>query len=76
MKVLVHSIVKVLVDYSDQISIAERHSLNTTIVELTVAKQDRGKVIGKEGRTINAIRTILKASVARKKRRVILELVG
>lgn len=76
MKVLVHSIVKALVDYSDQISIAERHSLNTTIVELTVAKQDRGKVIGKEGRTINAIRTILKASVARKKRRVILELVG
>ena len=76
MKVLVHSIIKALVDYSDQISIAERRSLNTTIIELTVAKEDIGKIIGKEGRTISAIRTILNASGASRKKRVIFELIG
>jgi predicted RNA-binding protein YlqC (UPF0109 family) len=59
MRVLVHSIIKALVDYSDQISIAERRGPSTTMIEVTVAKEDIGKVIGKEGRTINAIRTIL-----------------
>lgn len=76
MKVLVHSIIKTLVDHSDQISIAERNSLNTTIIEMTVAKEDIGKVIGKKGRTINAIRTILNAAGASQQKRVILELIG
>jgi predicted RNA-binding protein YlqC (UPF0109 family) len=58
MKTLVEYIVKALVDDPDQIMIAERIGRNTTIIELAVAKEDIGKVIGKEGRTINAIRTI------------------
>ena len=76
MKTLVEYIVKALVDDPDQIMIAERTGRNTTIIELAVAKDDIGKVIGKEGRTINAIRTILNAAGASQKKRVVLEVMG
>jgi hypothetical protein len=76
MKTLVEYIVKALVDDPDQIMIAERTGRNTTIIELAVAKEDIGKVIGKEGRTINAIRTILNAAGASQKKRVVLEVMG
>jgi predicted RNA-binding protein YlqC (UPF0109 family) len=76
MKTLVEYIVKALVDDPDQIVIAERTGRNTTIIELSVAKEDIGKVIGKEGRTINAIRTIVNAAGASQKKRVVLEVMG
>lgn len=76
MKTLVEYIVKALVDHPEQILIAERSGRNTTIIELAVAKEDIGKVIGKEGRTINAIRTILNAAGASQKKRVVLEVMG
>ena len=76
MKTLVEYIVKALVDDPDQIMIAERTGRNTTIIELAVAKEDIGKVIGKEGRTINAIRTIVNAAGASQKKRVVLEVMG
>ena len=76
MKTLVEYIVKALVDDPDQIVIAERTGRNTTIIELAVAKEDIGKVIGKEGRTINAIRTIVNAAGASQKKRVVLEVMG
>ena len=76
LKTLVEYIVKALVDHPDQILIAERSGRNTTIIELAVAKDDIGKVIGKEGRTINAIRTILNAAGASLKKRVVLEVMG
>ena len=76
MKTLVEYIVTALVDQPDQILIAERSGRNTTIIELSVAKEDIGKVIGKEGRTINAIRTILNAAGASQKKRVVLEVMG
>jgi predicted RNA-binding protein YlqC (UPF0109 family) len=76
MKALVEYIVKALVDHPEQILIAERSGINTTIIELAVAKEDIGKVIGKEGRTINAIRTILNAAGASQKKRVVLEVMG
>ena len=76
MKMLVEYIVKALVDQPDRILIAERSGRNTTIIELAVAKEDIGKVIGKEGRTINAIRTILNAAGASQKKRVVLEVMG
>ena len=76
LKALVEYIVKALVDYPDQILIAERSGRNTTIIEVGVAKEDIGKVIGKEGRTINAIRTILSAAGASQKKRVVLEVMG
>lgn len=75
-KTLVEYIVQALVDNPDQILIAERTGRNTTIIELAVAKEDIGKVIGKEGRTINAIRTILNAAGASQKKRVVLEVMG
>ena len=76
MKTLVEYIVKALVDDTDQIVIAERTGRNTTIIELAVAKEDIGKVIGKEGRTINAVRTIVNAAGASQKKRVVLEVMG
>ncbi len=76
MKTLVEYIVTELVDHPEQILIAERSGRNTTILELAVAKEDIGKVIGKEGRTINAIRTILNAAGASQKKRVVLEVMG
>jgi predicted RNA-binding protein YlqC (UPF0109 family) len=76
MKTLVEYIVKALVDDPAQIMIAERTGRNTTIIELSVAKEDIGKVIGKEGRTINAIRTIVNAAGASQKKRVVLEVMG
>ena len=76
MRTLVEYIVKALVDDPDQIVIAERTGRNTTIIELSVAKEDIGKVIGKEGRTINAIRTIVNAAGASQKKRVVLEVMG
>ena len=75
-KTLVEYIVRLLVDHPDQILIAERSGRNTTIIELAVAKDDIGKVIGKEGRTINAIRLIVNAAGASKKKRVVLEVMG
>jgi predicted RNA-binding protein YlqC (UPF0109 family) len=76
LKTLVEFIVTALVDDPDQIQIAERRGRNTTIIELAVAKEDIGKVIGKEGRTINAIRTLLNAAGASQKQRVVLEVMG
>ena len=73
MKTLVQSIVRALVDYSDEVSVTEWHGHSTTIIELSVAKEDLGKVIGKRGRTITAIRTILKAAGASRQKRVVLE---
>ncbi len=76
MRTLVEYIVTALVDHPEQILIAGRSGRNTTIIELAVAKEDIGKVIGKEGRTINAIRTILNAAGASQKKRVVLEVMG
>ena len=76
MRTLVEYIVTALVDHPSQILIAERSGRNTMIIELAVAKEDIGKVIGKEGRTINAIRTLLNAAGASQKKRVVLEVMG
>jgi predicted RNA-binding protein YlqC (UPF0109 family) len=76
MKALVEYIVKALVDHPDQVLIAERSGKNTIIIELALAKDDIGKVIGKDGHTINAIRTILNAAGASQKKRVVLEVMG
>jgi predicted RNA-binding protein YlqC (UPF0109 family) len=75
-KMLVEYIVRALVDNPDEILIAERSGQSTTIIEVAVAKEDIGKVIGREGRTINAIRTILNAAGASQKKRVVLEVMG
>jgi hypothetical protein len=76
MKTLVQSIVRALVDYSDEVSVTEWHGHSTIIIEMSVAKEDLGKVIGKRGRTINAILTVLNAAGASKEKRVVLDVAG
>ncbi len=75
MKDLVGYIVAALVDNPEQVVIEEVVGNQTSVLELKVAKEDLGKIIGKKGRTAQAIRTILNASSAKIKKRAILEIV-
>lgn len=75
MKELIEHIVTVLVDYPDQMSVVTREEDDTIVVELTVAKEDLGKVIGKQGRTARAMRSLLAAASGRKNLRSRLEIV-
>ena len=68
-------IAKMLVDLPDQVSVAEEIGENTTVIKLTVAKTDIGKIIGKEGKTAKAMRTILMGAATKLKRRTVLEIV-
>ncbi len=75
MKELVTYIAQSLVDRPDQVNVAEVEGNQTTVLELTVAKEDLGKVIGKQGRTAQAIRTILSAVSSKVKKRTVLEII-
>jgi len=75
MKNLITFIVKALVDYPEQVSVRELGGNNTKILALEVAKVDIGKVIGRKGRTAQALRTILSAASAKDKKRTVLEIV-
>jgi predicted RNA-binding protein YlqC (UPF0109 family) len=75
MKKLVQIIAEALVDQPDLVFTTEIGGVNTSILELKVAKEDIGKVIGKQGRTAGAIRTILSAISAKEKKRAVLEIV-
>lgn len=74
MKDLISIIASALVDNPEKVSVTEIEGGNTTVLELTVAKSDVGMVIGKHGRTANAIRTILSAVSGKTKKRVVLEI--
>ena len=75
MKDLITTIAKALVDNPDQVSVAEVEGNQTSVLELKVAKEDLGKVIGKQGRTARAMRTILSAASAKVKKRTVLEII-
>ena len=75
MKELLLYIVKALVDYPEAVEIYEVQGLHTTVLEVKVNATDRGKIIGKEGRIIKAIRTVVGASSAKLKHRCTVELV-
>jgi len=75
MKELIEYIAKALVDYPEQVSINVLEGSQATVLELSVAKVDLGKVIGKQGRTAKAIRIILGAASAKIRKRAILEIV-
>jgi uncharacterized protein len=75
MKDLIITIVRALVDNPEQVSAAEFKGSYTTVLELKVAKIDIGKVIGKHGHTVRAIRTILSAVSGKTRKRVVLEIV-
>ena len=75
MKDLVIEIVKALVDQPDQVTVTEIEGGHTVVLELRVARSDMGKVIGKQGRNAQAIRTILVAASGKARKRYILEIV-
>ncbi len=75
MKELVTYIARALVDKPELVSVAEVEGNQTTVLELMVAKEDLGKVIGKQGRTAQAMRTILNAVSSKVKKRTVLEII-
>jgi len=75
MKELIHYIAKSLVDNPDEVNVTEIEGNQTAVLELRVAKADLGKVIGKQGRTARAMRTILSAASAKINKRTVLEIV-
>lgn len=75
MKELVRVMACALVDRPDQVDVVEVTGGTTSVIELRVAKEDVGKIIGRQGHTANAIRTILNGVAAKLKKRVVLEIV-
>jgi len=75
MKPLIELIAKSLVDKPDEVSVIEVEGEQTTVIELKVAKEDLGKVIGKQGRTARAMRTILGAAAAKVRKHCVLEII-
>jgi predicted RNA-binding protein YlqC (UPF0109 family) len=75
MKELITLLAKALVDHPDQVQVTEVEGNQTTVLELKVAKEDIGKIIGKEGRNARAMRIILGAASAKLKKRTVLEII-
>jgi len=75
MKDLIEYIAKALVDNPEAVEVSEVEGTKTSVLELKVAKEDLGKVIGKQGRSARAMRTILSAASAKLKKRTVLEIV-
>jgi predicted RNA-binding protein YlqC (UPF0109 family) len=73
-KELLELIAKSLVDQPEDVAVAEIEGEQTTVLELKVAQEDLGKVIGKQGRTARSIRTILAAAGMKLRKRVVLEI--
>ena len=75
LKELIETIARALVDDPEQVKVSEIEGEMTSIIELRVAKADLGKVIGKQGRNVHAMRTILSAVSTKIRKRVILEII-
>jgi uncharacterized protein len=75
MRDLVEQIAKALVDDSEHVRVTEVQGESVTVLELRVAPGDLGKVIGKQGRTARAIRTILNANATKLRKRAVLEII-
>ncbi len=75
MKELIEVIARALVDNPDDVNVMEVEGERTSVIELAVAKDDLGKVIGKQGRTAKAIRTILTAASTKLNKRCVLEII-
>ncbi len=72
---LIEYIAKALVDHPDQVKVSEVEGEKTSVIELYVAKEDLGKIIGKQGRTAKSIRVILGAASAKLKKHFVLEII-
>ena len=75
MKELIGYIAQALVDHPEQVNVSEVEGDQKDVLELKVAKEDIGKVIGKQGRTARAMRTILSAASAKIRKRTVLEII-
>jgi predicted RNA-binding protein YlqC (UPF0109 family) len=75
MKDLIAYIAKALVDHPEAVEVSEIEGEQTSVIELKVAKDDLGKVIGKQGRTARAMRTILSAASTKVRKRSVLEII-
>lgn len=75
MKELLELIAKSLVDSPDEVEVTEIEGEQTTVLELQVARDDLGKVIGKQGRTARSIRTILASAGMKLKKRIVFEII-
>jgi hypothetical protein len=74
LKELVEYIVRCLVEHPEQVVVKEIIGHQISVLELRAAKEDLGKIIGKEGRNAHAMRTIVNAAAAKLKKRVVLEI--
>ena len=74
MRELVEMIAKALVDQPERVAVHETQGEKVTVIELRVAQEDLGKIIGKQGRTAQSIRTILNAAGAKLGKRCVLEI--
>ena len=74
-KDMISDIVKAMVDQPDQVSVNEVEGGHTVVLELSVAKGDMGKVIGRQGRNAQAIRTILSAAAGKHRKKYALEII-
>lgn len=75
MKDLVKYVAQALVDHPEEVSVNEIEGNQMSVLELKVAKDDLGKIIGKQGRTAQALRTLLSAASAKYKKRTVLEII-
>ncbi len=75
MKQVLTDIVKSIVDNPDEVVVLEKVSGDMSILELSVAKDDMGKVIGRQGRVAKCIRTVMRAAAAKENKRVIVDIV-
>ncbi len=75
LKELIEYMARALVDKPDQVQVSEIEGEQTSVIELRVAKEDLGKVIGKQGRTARAMRTILSAASTKIRKRAVLEII-
>jgi len=75
LRLLIEFMAKALVDYPDQVEVKSVIGEQTTVIELKVAKEDLGKVIGKQGRTARAVRTILNGASTKLRKRTVLEII-
>ena len=75
MKELVEVIAKALVDHPEEVVATQRETDRTTVIELHVAQEDMGKVIGKQGRIAKAIRSVVKAAAAKSDKKVVVDIV-
>ena len=74
MKELVEVIAKALVDHPEDVVVTQTETDKTVMIELKVAQEDMGKVIGKQGRIAKAIRTVVKSAASKDERNVIVEI--